>query len=433
MWAQGGEDPELLVEDTAGSPRPVWSHDGAYVYYWNRSEADVFMIPEAGGQGIPLGLVPTGQEAAGLATAVDGSFLVMSVGPYGGNKDMWKVALEAGGLPAGDPVRMTWPTTDDIEPALSPNGRSLAYAARRVVRHLWAYQYDPANGRLTGDERQLTTAADSNYYPSVSADGMALVWTAHRTSDQGQLFTMRLDDAIENKATTVWERQVREIGGTFSPTGTEFLFTSTKRGSYELWRAACPTPTDCVPTPLTETEHPTRDVMPSWAPDGSEVVFYSNAAGTWDIWAMTLGNGRTPRRLTDDISFEMYPSFSPTGTQVAYWTNRDDGGGDIWVVDAKNGAQPRWFAGSDAQEGWSAWAPDERWFFYASDQSGSFNIWARPTRGDGEAFQVTDFDALNHGLPDAAIYTKFAVTRDQLIIPVEHRSGGLWLLEDVSR
>jgi len=430
--AQGSLEPTRLVEGTAGSPHPIWSHDGTRVYYWSRSDADVYMIPESGGEAVPLGLVPAGQEVSGLATAVDGSFLALSRGPYGGNKDIWKVALGPDGSTAGDALRLTWPTTDDIDPTLSPDGHSLAYVARRIVRHLWSYGFDPDTGHLTGSPQQLTNAADSNYYPSVSRDGGELVWTAHRTSDQGQLYTMRLDgDGVERKATTVWERPVREIGGAISPTGGDLLFTSTALGSYELWRARCIV--DCVPTALTETDHPTRDVMPTWAPTGDEVAFYSNRSGNWDIWALTVGNGADLRRLTDAVSFEMYPSYSPSGRQIAFWTNRDDGGGDVWVIDARNGGSPRPMAVSEAQEGWSAWSPDERWFFFASDRNGSFNIWAQRVGSDEPPFQVTRFAALDHGLPEAVLYTKFAVAPGRLILPIEDRSGGLWLIQELPR
>ena len=299
-----------------------------------------------------------------------------------------------------------------------------------MTRHLWSYAFDPATGRLTGDRQQLTRASDSNYYPSVSADGSEVVWTAHRTSDQGQLYTMRLSaGAREKKVTAVWERSVREIGGAFSPAGEGLLFTSTSGDAYELWRSLCTA--ECVPTRLSEAQHPIRDVMPSWAPDGSEVAFYSNRAGNWDIWAMTVGNGGERRRLTLEESFEMYPTYSPSGEQIAFWTNRDGGGGDVWVVNTGAGGSATPMAVSDAQEGWSAWSPDERWFFFASDRSGAFNIWAQPTAGTNPAFQVTSFEALDHGLPEAVLYTKFAVAPGRLIIPVEDRSGGLWTLEDI--
>ena len=425
--ARVGAEPKVLVADTAGKPQPIWSHDGTRIYYWNRSEADVYMTVADGGKGDPLQLVPAGQEVTGLAAADTGSFFVMSLGPYGGNKDIWKVRLGDDGRPLGDPVRLTWPTSDDIDPALSPGGSQMAYVARHVVRHLWAYGFDPQTAELTGIDRQLTAAADSNYYPSISADGEALVWTAHRTSDQGQLYSMRLDDLVEKKVTTIWDRTVREIGGAFSPAG-GLVLSSTATGSYELWQLPCAV--DCVATQTTQAEHPQRDVMPTFSRDGNEIAFYSNRSGNWDIWTKDLGNGAEPRRLTLSSSFEMYPTYSPSGDQIAFWTNRDGGAGDIWVVDSKNGASPSPLVRHPAQEGWSAWSPDGRWFFFTSDRSGSFNVWAQPVDG-GAPFQVTRFEALDRGMPEAVIYTKFAVAPGQLIIAVEDRSGGMWRLDGI--
>jgi Tol biopolymer transport system component/tRNA A-37 threonylcarbamoyl transferase component Bud32 len=420
--------PSVVVEDTSGVPHAVWSRDGRSIYYWNRSLADVYMVGADGSLHEPLGLVPAGQEVAGLAVDSAGRFLIVSRGPYGGNKDLWRVDLDARGRPAGALARLTWPTTDDVEPALSPDGARLAFAARHVVRHLWSMQIDPENGQATGVYNQLTSAADSNYYPSLSADGLEVVWTAHRTSVQGLLYTMRLDgDFTERKVTTVWEPAVREIGGVFSPAGDGILFTSTASGAYELWRAGCVV--DCVPTRLTRAEHPVRDVSPSVASDGRRVVFYANRAGNWDIWSLELGNGAEPRRLTADISHEMYPVFSPSGRQIAYWTNRNDGGGDIWVMDAA-GTRQAPLIEDDAQEGWSAWSTDERFFYFASDRSGAFNIWGQATAG-GEPFPVTRFRDLKNGLPEAALYTKFAVGAERIIVPVEERTGGIWILEGI--
>lgn len=240
---------------------------------------------------------------------------------------------------------------------------------------------------------------------------------------------MRLDDFVETKVTTNWDRSVREIGGTFSPDG-ELVLSSTAHGSYELWQVPCAA--DCVPTNLTRTEHPERDVLPTFSPDGSGVAFYSNRAGNWDIWTKEIGNGGDPQRLTRSASFEMYPTYSPSGDRIAFWTNRDGGGGDIWVIDSKNGASPSPLVVDPAQEGWSAWSPDGQWFFFISDRSGSFNVWAQPAAG-GDPHRVTRFEALHTGLPEAVLYTKFAVAPGRLIIAVEDRSGGMWRLDGIGR
>ena len=427
--AQATADPLSIVRDTSGHPHPVWSHDGRFIYFWNRTQADVQITDLEGNRTTSLSLVPTGEEVAGLATSPDGTFLIVSRGPYGGNKDLWKVPLDpTRGLATGIGVRLTQPVNDDVDPALSPDGTRLAFASRRISRHLWGWQLDSETGRTNGIATQLTGAAELNYYPAVSPDGKMLVWTAHRTN-QGLLHLLRLEGPPrEVKATTAWGTETREIGGTFSPDGTGLLFTSTEEGDYELWQVDCLE--DCVPVSVTNSEHPDRDVLPAWSPRGDSVAYYSNRSGNWDVWLRSLANGAPSRPLTKSIHHEMYPVWSPEGNRIAYWTNENDAGGDIWVMDA-NGANAHAVAAGSAEEGWGVWSPDGRWFYFTSDRSGAFNVWVQDERGKEEPRQVTRYNDLAFGLPEAAIFTKFAVTNELLIVPVEERSGGLWILEDL--
>ena len=424
-----GAEPELVVSDTAGIPHAVWSIDGEYIYYWNRSVADLNRVRVDGSGNEVLPIVPTGQDIAGISVSGDGRFLIVSMGPYGGNKDLWKVMLDAAGRTTAERVRLTAPTTDDVSPALHPDGDRLAYAVRHVIRQLESIELDADTGRPTGPMRQLTRAADSNYYPALSADGVMLVWTAHHTSSQGLLYFMRLDNLMqERKATLDWDRNAREIGGTFSPDGGELIYTSTKDGNYELWRASCLA--DCVSVKLTETVHPARDITPSWAPEGNRVVFHSSRFGSYDIWEWGLDNGAGLNRLTQSVNFEMYPSISPDGDMVSYWTNREGGGGDIWIMDA-DGTNQRALIVNPAEEGWGVWSPDMSWFYFTSTRSGSFNVWGQQW-GDGgvvgEPFAVTTFADSTTGLPESAIRTKFAVGNGFLVVPVERRAGGIWVL-----
>ena len=428
--AQPGAERTLVMADTAGIPHAVWSNDGEYIYFWNRSVADLNRVRVDGSGNEVLPIVPTGQEIAGISMAGDGSFLVVSMGPYGGNKDLWKVMLDDDGRPTTERARLTAPTTDDVNPALHPDDNRLAYAVRHVIRHLEAVVLDAGTGRPTGQIRQLTRAADRNYYPALSADGEMLVWTAHHTSSQGLLYFMHLDNLMmERKATLDWDRGAREIGGTFSPDGGELIYTSTKDGNYELWRASCLT--DCVSVKLTETEQPARDITPSWAPEGNRVIFHSSRSGTYDIWEWGLDNGAGLNRLTDSVNFEMYPSISPDGAMISYWTNRDGGGGDIWVMDA-GGTNQRALVVDPAEEGWGVWSPDMRWFYFTSTRSGNFNVWGQQWLDGGvvgEPFAVTTFANSTTGLPESAMRTKFAVGPGFLVVPIDKRAGGIWILE----
>ena len=73
------------------------------------------------------------------------------------------------------------------------------------------------------------------------------------------------------------------------------------------------------------------------------------------------------------------------------------------------------------------WHPDGARLFYTSNQSGAFNVWLLAP--GSEPVQVTTYDSLANGLPEDALYTKFAVSRDHLILPLETRAGEIWVMK----
>jgi hypothetical protein len=48
--------------------------------------------------------------------------------------------------------------------------------------------------------------------------------------------------------------------------------------------------------------------------------------------------------------------------------------------------------------------------------------------GEGEAQPVTSFSGQPEGLPETVLFTKFAVTTGSLVIPIETRSGNIYIL-----
>jgi Tol biopolymer transport system component len=79
-----------------------------------------------------------------------------------------------------------------------------------------------------------------------------------------------------------------------------------------------------------------------------------------------------------------------------------------------------------AEEGWGAWDPSGRRFYFTSNRNGAFNVWVQEEPG-GQARQVTHFDGQSRGLPEEALYTKFAVSGSRLIVPIEGRRASVWL------
>jgi len=424
--ATKGATPFPLLDGTAGIPHAAWSARDDALYIWNWVAGDVWYVPIDKWPPHSLGLVPTGQEVVSLAVSPAGDELLLSRGQYGGNKDIWSVPLDPEtGEPAGEAVRLTHPFTDDRHLAFSPDGSRVAFTARVVERHLWKVPLDDETGLLRGPVgEQFTWAAPLNYYPSVTSDGSKVTWTAH-LSVAGLLFTADTDlgAATPLKVTSTWGNDDREIGGSFAPDGEQLVYSRpVEDHRYVLARIDC---VQCVTLRMTENEPDQRDSHPTWSPADDAIAFMSTRSGSWDIWTIGLEIGAEPSRLTDLEGDELFPSWHPDGRRIAF-SSQQAAGIDLWEVDLATGDSTP-LVQAPGQEAWGMWHPDGARFYYTSNQNGTFNVWMLAP--GGEPVQVTSYDGLATGLPEVALYTKFAVSRDHLILPVETRSGEVWVMK----
>ncbi len=414
-----------VVKGTSAPPHMEWTPDGRHLIYWNRTQGDLHICDVSSGESESLGWVPAGQEISGISCSRDGRTLLVSLGPFGGTKNLWLLRIVQKGdkITIKDSYPISYTATEDIHCALSPDGTAVAFAVSYLERHLWQYPLDSRTGLVSGEKRQLTYESSNNYYPSISPDNEHLVWTAHLT-EKGALCLLEFATGEETKVTPDWDDSAREIGGSFGPDG-QLSYSSTLSGSYLIYQLPNP---GGVGLPLTEAQGSARDALTAWSPNGNRIAFYSNRSGNWDIWTIALDNQNARRRLTEWESNEMYPAWSPDGSTISFWTDRH-GNGDIWVMNA-DGSDLRPFVSHSAVEGWSAWSPDSRCFYFTSDRSGAFNVWMRLS-GEDEVHQVTTFSGQPEGLPESVLFTKFAVTTTSLVIPLETRSGNIYILENL--
>ena len=130
---------------------------------------------------------------------------------------------------------------------------------------------------------------------------------------------------------------------------------------------------------------------PIWSPDNRLVAFTTNPnrAGLNDLyWKATDGTGSEELLLATRQN-KSPSDWSPDGRFLLFRSVDPNTGNDIWalsVVDRKPFAvvQTR-FEERDAQ-----FSPDGKWIAYQSNETGSFEIWARPFPGPGTGVRISN-------------------------------------------
>jgi Tol biopolymer transport system component len=133
----------------------------------------------------------------------------------------------------------------------------------------------------------------------------------------------------------------------------------------------------------------TEGFNPTWSPDGKEVAYSSvqiiadpgsrPVRGTLSAVNIATLQRRTLYTVDDAVQ----PRWSPNGRRVAFWAFAKEGGQrDIWTIGlpyehagAVIYAQPVAVT-DDAATDWNpVWSPDGKYLYYASDRSGTMEIW----------------------------------------------------------
>jgi serine/threonine-protein kinase len=115
----------------------------------------------------------------------------------------------------------------------------------------------------------------------------------------------------------------------------------------------------------------------AWTPDGARVVFRT-ALGI----RVTSADGTGLPELLPDTSVNDFPNaVTPDGAAVYVTRQTPDRSGDIYLVSLRKEFSPRPVVSTPAYEGGVRLSPDGRWMSYASDESGRFDVWVRPTSG----------------------------------------------------
>ena len=310
----------------------------------------------------------------------------------------------------------------ELEPAISPDGKFVAYVAGAPgsyhirVRQVAGERSVDVSAELGGEHRrpswspdgsQVAFLANGSAY-AVPATGGAprLLVEARGSPISGVAWSPDGARIAYSDATGLWLRPAgsgephRIATGAllhsiaWSPDGRRIAYVDGIPPTLENLSAAPINVVDVVTgTVVAFTKASEVSFSPVWAPDGRALFYTSASQGTLDIYQQFLArDGRprgSPHRLTTGLSARRI-SLSADGTRLAYDVVRNRS--NIWSVEITAGvasmASARQVTTDNQRiEGLSV-SHDGQWLAYDSDRSGNADIYRIRSDG-GEAVQVT--------------------------------------------
>ncbi len=299
VWlvSPAGEERQLtrgLENDYPVAPSP----DGRAMLVVSTREDDqvqreqLRVVPLDGGELVPLHRPRA--RARNASWGPDGTWLVAESDAQGFS-DLVRLEVRK----ASPEKRLTQVREGCFEPAVSPDGKRLAYVSSgEGDPEIFVMKMDGT------DVRRLTNFYMEDVSPRWSPDGRWLAFSSNRERGRERLFIVRPDGtalrAVSGNAPTGDEREA-----VWSPDSTKLAFVGRpqdpREGKARIWVASV-TGGDAVPL----TDGKQVDDQPAWSPDGKHLVFVSERGGDVDLHLMRAdGSGQT--RLTTSKGADWLP------------------------------------------------------------------------------------------------------------------------------
>jgi TolB protein len=261
-------DRHMLPAVSTGPLDPAWSADGRWIAVSMRG--DIWKIPAAGGEAVALTQGPRYHFEP--AWSPDGKRLALTL-DVDGNLDIGIVSADG-----GDVERITTDPGVDVEPTWSRDGKSIYFVSGRGERGFNIFRHDLASGK---DEQVV-----SGIQPALSPDGKLLAYVdrVRGKLGSGGLWVKPLPDG-EPRLVHYEETEYR-MKPAWTPDGQALLYVSDEAGSNDVMLIDAE-----GGNPQQITADAGDEYAPSPSPDGRSFAFVSNRAGATVLYTAPSGGG----------------------------------------------------------------------------------------------------------------------------------------------
>ena len=338
---------------------------------------------------------------------------------HGGLRRLIRLDLASGAEDA-----LTQGGSDDIQPDVSPDGRTVLFVRARAA----GKRLEPNDvfGAYEGGDvwtvdlatRRESRLVEEAFNPSWSPDGGRMAFDASRAGPR-RLWTADARGRNPEQATRDVSEAIAHIRPRWSPDGRRLVFQNIERTKLDV-RVV-----DLETKSLTwVTNDLSLDLQPAWEPSGDAIVLSSQRSGGLNLWRLPVdGSGRPGGRfqqLTTGAGQDVSAAVSRDGRRIAFTVFRQNA--ELWrlPVDPANGhpvGRPEKVVAGTRENNRGCWSPDGTLIAFNSDRSGEMNLWLfdvvsrevrAVTRGAGGDYQPRFspegarlvFFSCREGLPD---------------------------------
>jgi len=379
-------EPRRLSSHSSDDFVPSWSPDGSSIVWLRElagegAGAEDFEIIEAPAVGGPerswgrvsFNLPPELITFAGIAWTQDGEHLVVTEFMDG------QLALYLRSRD-GRRSRLTSPDAGDgdVSPALSPDGRWLAFVRGNLsASDIYLLELSD-DGAAAGEPRRITEDRQIKWSLSWTPDGKSIVHVS-----PGMLWRVPVSATGARRQRLGAATGVGRVA--VAPTGARLAFGRGSAAS-ELYRMDVDGPPQDMAEPQRMGPSSGLNTAPDFSPDGRQLAFSASRDLYSGIFIADADGENVKTLYSSSSSIPLQPRWDPDGERIAFLVLGNPGTevkSGVYVLAANGGAPLRI---SDAVGG-PSWSSDGNEVYFASERTGQPEIWKQSL--GGEPTQVT--------------------------------------------
>jgi eukaryotic-like serine/threonine-protein kinase len=303
---------------TSDAVQPHWSPNGHRIAYWLAGaggQRNIWTIPAAGGD--PVAVTDDAYLDWNPVWAPDGAHLFFSSN-RGGSLNLWRVRIdERSGRVLAPPEPLRTPSANSGFLSLSADGMRIAYVHQTFARNISRFPFDPEARAPAGAPERVTHSTQVLRSPAISPDGRRVAYAS-----DDQIFVADADGTNPRQLT---QDAFTNRGPRWSPDGRTIAFYANRTGTFQIWTIR---PDGSGLRQVTDQTGTEGFYYPVWSPDGQRMLFSSFEGRSMAVDVSKAWHDQAPTSLPPlddpDTSFVAW-SWSPDGARVAGWQLRPDG------------------------------------------------------------------------------------------------------------